>query len=178
MGFRGLITGAIIVGLVIAFAAVGCGGSSSDASDAAGGSTFLKPGNDPKITKFGEEADEDERDAASSVLEENLQARAAGDWAKQCESLTPGAVKELQKENAENGEVQGSCAKDLEYQGEPKSQTASIRANTMTGSIDALRVKGNRGYALYHGTKGKDYAVPMEKVDGEWKVDDLLTEEL
>lgn len=178
MGFRGTIVAAVIAAIVIAIAAVGCGGSSSDASEAAGGASFVKPGNNKKITKFGEEADDEEREAASEVVEENAQARAAGNWAKQCASLTPGAVKALEEENAERGEVQGSCAKDLEYQGEPKSQTASIRADTMTGPIDALRVKGDSGYALYHGKQGKDYAVPVEKVDGEWKVDDLLTEEL
>jgi hypothetical protein len=178
MGLRGTIVAAVLAVIAVGVVATGCGGSSSDASDAAGASSFLKSANNKKTVNFGQEADDEEREAASSVLEENMEARAAGDWAKQCATLSPRATKSLEEENAERGEAQGSCAKDLEFQGEPKSQTASIRANTMTGPIDALRIKGDRGYALYHGAKGKDYAMPMEKVDGEWKVDDVVTEEL
>jgi hypothetical protein len=48
----------------------------------------------------------------------------------------------------------------------------------MTGPIDALRVEGDRGYALYHGTKGKDYVMAMKKEDDEWKVSSLTESEL
>jgi len=179
MEFMGRIAATVAAVLAIAVAIAGCGGgSSSEASEAAGSKSFLKPGSKNKIAKFGEEADAEEREAASEVLEENLEARAAGDWAQQCASLTQGEIKKLEKENNERGEAQGTCAKDLAYQGEPKSVTASLRENTMTGPIDALRVKGNKAYALWHGPKGKDYAMPMEKVGDQWKVDDVVTEEL
>jgi hypothetical protein len=173
------IAGVLIAAAAIAMVAIGCGGGSdSDANEAEASKTFLVKGSQNKIPKFGEEADSDEREDASGVLEENLEARAAGDWAEQCSSLTAGAIKSLEEENAERGEVQGSCAKDLAYQGEPESSTASIRENTMTGPIDALRVKGDRAWALYHGTNGKDYAMKMERSDDEWKVDSLTTSEV
>jgi hypothetical protein len=158
-------------------------GSSADstapASSSEGGSSaeFIKKGEKNKIVEFGKEASASEREAASSVLEENLQAREAGDWAGQCSSLTAAAVKNVAKEAALTG-TKGSCATDLKKQAEPESQTKAIRANTMTGPIAVLLVEGNKAYALYHGTKGKDYAMPMGKEGDEWKVDALITKEI
>jgi hypothetical protein len=37
---------------------------------------------------------------------------------------------------------------------------------------------GTKSYALYHGAHGKDYAMAMERVEGNWMVDALLTIEL
>lgn len=173
LGAAGVLIAVAMTAMIVA----GCGGGSdSDASEVEASKTFLTKGGKNTIPKFGEEADEEEREAASEVLEENLQAREAGDWETQCESLTPAAVKST-KEEAETRGASKGCAKDLEALGEPKSETQSIRENTMTGPIDALRVKGNRGWALYHGSKGKDYAMKMEKVDDDWKVDSLTTTE-
>lgn len=140
--------------------------------------TFLKKGSKNKIATFGEEASAKEREAASSVLEENMQARESGEWAKQCSSLSPGAIEDVKEIASTQGGKGGGCTKELEFRAQPLKLTKGLRANTMTGPIDALRFKGARAYALYHGADGRDYAMPMEKVDGEWKVDDLLTEEL
>jgi hypothetical protein len=135
--------------------------------------SFLKPGGNNRIPKFGEEADEDEREAASAVLEESLQARAAGDWVKQCETLTTGRVNNVK----EGGEGE-SCASVLKSQALPLSGSEAVRANTMRGPIDALRMEGDRGFALYHGKNGKDYAMPMKKEDDEWKVSSVTESEL
>jgi len=40
----------------------------------------------------------------------------------------------------------------------------------MIEPIAALRVEGDEGFALYHGTKGGDYVVAMGKEGDEWKV--------
>jgi hypothetical protein len=171
------IAGAILVAVAIATSFTACGGSSSDADEVEASKSFLQPGGKNKIAKFGEEASADEREAASEVLEENLEAREAGEWAKQCSSLTTGAVKRLQEENVERNFPKGNCTESLSAQGETLG-TEAVRENTMTGPIDALRVKGDRGYALYHGTEGKDYSMAMKKVNDEWKVDSLITEEI
>jgi hypothetical protein len=168
---------AIIALPMAAMLAVGCGGG-SDANEPEASRSFFTKGDENKIPKFGEEADEEEREAASAVLSENLTARASGDWAKQCATLAKGAVEEVEEGAAAQGLKGGGCAKELESRAQPLSQTKSIRANPMTGPIDALRVKGDRGYALFHGTEGNDYFVPMENVDGEWKVDSIFTEVL
>jgi hypothetical protein len=193
MGFRGAIAGAIVLALAAAIAVGGCGGgSSSSASESDNGSdqieaakpsegepsrTFLAKSEEKKTPKFGQEASAQEREAASKVLEENLVARETGDWATQCATLTPAAVKFV-KEGAEAQGIKGAgCAEELKARAEPLAQSKSLRVNTLTGPIDALRFKGSRAFALYHGTGGVDYAMPMEKVDGEWKVDSILTEE-
>lgn len=197
MGIKTGLSIALLTAVLIAVLVAGCGSggsSSSSGSTSSADSTsssndssstgtteasaeFVKPGGKNKIAKFGQEAEATEREAASSVLEENLQARAAGDWSTQCSSLTASAKKEVEEGAALQGVISG-CAKELEAQAEPASQTKAIRANTMTGPIAVLRIKGNKGFALYHGTKGKDYAIPMEKEGGEWKVASLVTQEV
>ena len=157
-------------------AATGCGSGSSDANETEAGKTFLKKGAKNTIPKFGEEASSDERDAASEVLEENFEARAAGEWAKQCESLTKKQLDEIDKESILG--PKGTCVEDIERQALPLTASKGVRENTMTGPIDALRVKDSRAWALYHGVKGKDYAMPMKKEGDEWKVDSLTTTEL
>lgn len=179
MTVEGRVAGVLMmVAALAAMSVVGCGGgSSSDASEPEAGKTFLVPGSKNKIPKFGEEADEEEREAASEVLEENLQARAAADFETQCSSLTPEAVKEVENEAALRNPGPG-CEKNLTVLAEPLPETQKIRANTMTGPIDALRIKGDQAWALYHGAKGKDYAMKMVKEDDEWKVDNVATVEL
>jgi hypothetical protein len=154
------------------------GTTTSAASASQPSAAFVKPGEEGRIPAFGNEANAAERDAASQVLEESLRARAAGEWAKQCSTLSERPIKEL----AGNAELQGKksvgCVKDLEFEAEPLSETKAIRANTMTGPIYAFRISGDHAYALYHGTQGKTYAMAMVKVDGEWKVNNLVTTEI
>jgi hypothetical protein len=161
-------------GLLMMVFAAGCG-SSSSASDPS--AEFRDPKPSEKIATFGQEASDAEREAASESLEENLEARAAGDFKKQCATLSRGGLKVVQEGfailNHEN-----DCPRSLSIQAEPHSQTKAIRANTMTGPIAVLRVKGDRGWALYHGAKGKDYAMAMEKEGDEWKVAQVTTTEL
>lgn len=181
--------GGIFAVMVAGIVLTGCGGGSSSnatANDTSSANEVeaSKP-NEPEpskaflkskkgIAKFGEEASAKEREAASEVLEENLQAREAGDWATQCATLSPRGVKEVEVGAVALGVNGGGCAKELKGRAEPLQRSKSVRVNTLTGPIDALRFKGTRGYALYHGVGGRDYAMPMEKVDGEWKVGSLL----
>jgi hypothetical protein len=167
-----------IVTAALAILAAGCGGgSSSDANEVEASKSFITKTGSNKLPKFGEEADEDEREAASEVVEEDFKAREKADWAIQCTSLSAGAIKRAEEEAA-IWSVGPGCAKNLAELAEPLYITKEIRENTLTGPIDALRVKGDRGWALYHGTKGKDYAIRMEKEDDDWKVDALATVEL
>jgi len=193
MEARGSVLGLLILAVTVGLV-TGCGGGgSSDASGQASKSigieaskpaegepsrTFLAKSGENQIPQFGKEASAKERAAASKVLEENLRAREAGDWAIQCASLSPTGVEEVKEGTGGQGAGGGGCAKELKARGEPLQRSKVFRVNTMTGPIDALRFKGNRAYALFHGTGGQDYAMPMEKIDGEWKVASLLTEEL
>jgi len=197
MGPRGSIAGALIAALAILVFVAGCGSSSDDSSsnagsstasgesstsgDSGGGSTaeFLSKKGKNKIVKFGEEADEEEREEASEVLVENLKARAAADFATQCESLTKGAIEKVEESAINLGRAsEKGCENALKVAAEPLFETEEVRAFNMEGPVSVLRVKGNKGYALYHGTENKNYYIEMEKVGDEWKVARLKTEEL
>jgi hypothetical protein len=177
----------VAVAMALAITVVGCGGDSG-ASDASQSNEIeaISPGepepskaflkSKKKFASFGEEASAKEREDASKVLEENLKARKSADFATQCDTLSSGGVEEVEEGAKEQGVDGGGCAKELKARAEPLERSAAYRKNTMTGPIDALRFKGARAYALYHGTGGQDYAMPMEKVDGEWKVGSLIEE--
>jgi hypothetical protein len=165
--------------LAVVLGTSGCGGSSGASRPQSGGkaSEFIKPGNkNNKYAEFGQEGSDEEREAVSRVLEENLRARAAGDWASQCSSMAAAVIKEI--EGPEASKIGSQCATLLRQLALPLRESAFARANTLTGPVDVLMVKGPRAYALYHGAKGKDYAMPMENVDGKWKVGALLTREI
>lgn len=70
------------------------------------------------------------------------------------------------------------CKLALEKLAKPLSGSKAFRVDTLTGEIAALRVKGNEGFALYHGNDGNDYEMPMEKEAGRWRVASIATLEL
>jgi hypothetical protein len=149
---------------------------SGDSSAQEGSASFHTPGGDNSIQNFGDEADTGEVAAATTVLARYLQARARGDWGKDCALLAKTAVAPLERLVAQSPDLKGKdCAGIL------ASLTAyvpkSSRANTMTDGIASLRVEGNRAFALYHGAKGIDYFVPMVKEDGQWKIGALAVSE-
>ena len=148
--------------------------SETEATETEGAASFIKPGKKNKLVEFGEEADTAEREEASAVLEENLDARAAGDWKGQCASLAAKGIEEVEKASG----IKGNCPKGIEKMAQPLVQTKAIRANTMTEPIAALRVEGGEAFALFHGAAGVNYAMPMVQENGEWKVGALQTQRL
>ena len=171
------------LGLLIALlCADGCGGGSSPESannEVTGASAqFLKPHGDNSIVRFGHEGPASERHIVSLVVAKNLAARATAHFSTQCETLSIKIIKELVPPRPSNGGLRARCPGALEKDGQPLARTLKVRADTLESSIAALRVKGNRGYALYHGNDGKDYALPVEKEGSDWKVAALVTTEL
>lgn len=169
-----------LVGLALVMA--GCGGSSSS-STGGGSSSSPDPAAKPepnaefktthgakKIVNFGEEASLEEWEAANAVVVENLKAREAGDWAGQCKTLSQAGIEEIR-----GTKKRSECPARLKEIGEPLSQTKRLREDTLPGSIQVLRVEGNEGYALYNGDNGNDYAVPLKKENGQWRVARLTT---
>ncbi len=156
----------------------GCGGGSSSSSATSASSSssgsepsaqFLKSKGDGKYAKFGSEASGSELEAANVVVVKNLKAREDGDFATQCETLSLKIITGIQ-----GVKVRSDCATALKKLAEPLSGTKELRKDTLDGSIAAMRVKGNQAYALYHGNDGRNWAVPLEKEDGTWKVDALI----
>jgi hypothetical protein len=163
-----------ILGLALLVAGCGGGGSSSSSqstSAAAEPSAQFRTKNGKNtIPTFGEEASEAERETANAVVVESLEAREAADFKTQCETLN-----ETGLEGIPNAKNRRDCPAALKEFAEPLPSTKKIRKDTLSGSITAFRVKGESGYALYHGNDGNDYALPLEKEGGSWKVSAVNT---
>lgn len=164
----------------------GCGGGSGPSATSEAAKEASAQFQDPQgpngeeaVATFGTEAGEDERDEASTVLAVNLRARQSGNFAKQCATLGKRGLESV-LDDAKSAGAKGvrSCTAALKQLAEPLSASKAARKDTLSGSIAAFRMKGAEAYALYHGSDGKDYAMPMEREDGSWKVGAIVTREL
>lgn len=161
--------------MVLTLLVVGCGGSGSagNGGDSENGvprptSEFVIPGGDNTIQYFGREGSAKEREEASQVVIAWDRARAAEKWKKDCSYLSRPYI-DLVVTDAE-GTSKGkatNCVEALEFFGPLASGEFG---QTTTGPIDSLRISQKTGYAQYHGRKGIDWIVPLEKEDGKWKV--------
>jgi hypothetical protein len=172
----------LLVGATCLLILQGCGGGSSDSEATAAGNTSTTakqpiPGAGSKYAKFGEEASEAERETVSAILEENFKARAAAEFGKQCKTLSAHAIKATEEEVAFLGKPEG-CVNALQTAAKPLKNSEKLRANNLSGPIDALRTKGNRAYALFIAKDGKPNEIALRKEGGEWKVDTLVSTEI
>jgi hypothetical protein len=184
---------ATALALLLATAPGACGGDGSGDSTAgstttattakkpeepdAGSASFLVPGGDNSVQNYGEEAGAAEREAASDVVVAFLRAREKGDWKGVCAHIYTDTLKPLEAIAERGAEFEGEGCPELLAlltRGAP----ASARASTIGSGINSLRVDGDRAFALYHGTDGRDYLVPLVDDDGEWKVGTLAPTEL
>jgi hypothetical protein len=174
----------LVLVTVLATLAIGCGSSdqtssSQQASTGEAGKRFQDP-QSPKgvipVATFGKASEDTERAEASDVLDKNLTARQEADFATQCLTLGKRGMEAVLGKGTQASATK--CEAELKKVANPLSQSKAIRTDTLGGEIAVLRVKGNQAYALYHGTDGKDHAMPMEDEGGTWKVGDILTIEL
>lgn len=165
---------AVAIGLALS----ACGGGSSTGSSSAAepepSAEFAGKGRNGELATAGTESTDEEREAASRVVEESLKARAAGDFAGQCETLAPELVERLE-ERGSKGILKTSCTASLEAMA--KGAPAAVFENVMTEPLAALRVNGNLAFAFFHGAGGNNYVMPMEKSGSEWKVASLQVQE-
>lgn len=181
-GFRrGKVVAVLGAVALLALVAAGCGGSgSSTAGESGAGASpskeFLGPKEANAQAKFGQEASAAERSEVSGTVEASLQARGERDWAGQCATLSASVKKNLRKLAKKARVPIHGCAAELGALG--KGAPSKVLEDNMAGPVAVFRVKGNRGYALYHGNDQKDWAMPMVKEGGEWKAASLVAEEL
>jgi hypothetical protein len=163
---------------------VGCGGGGSTSvgttSSSGGAAEPSKEFQDPEgakgpepVATFGKESGDAEREEASAVLAKNLTAREKADFATQCETLGKRGLEVVLGKS--KVAAQSKCQKELKKLAEPLAGSKEFRIDTLSGEVAALRVKGSQAYALYHGSDGQDYAMPMERESGEWKVGSIAT---
>ncbi|HEX5610838.1 MAG TPA: hypothetical protein VFX45_12195 [Solirubrobacterales bacterium] len=164
-----------VVVVVTVFSACGSGSSSGDTTENGEPSAaFAGKGENGELATAGTESTVEEREAASKVVEESLEARAEGDFETQCRTLSPELVKQLE-ERGSKGIVQQNCVESLETLARNAPQ--AIFENVMTEPLAALRVNGTLAFAFFHGARGNNYVVPMEKEGTEWKVGSLQIQE-
>lgn len=171
--------------LSLALVALGCGSGdstsrSSSLSESAGGAelsaqfrTSDKHSLAYYAATYGKEASAEEREIVSDVVVKNLTAREDADFKAQCETLNKHGIAEVP--GAKNHE---DCPGALQKYAEPLPKTKAYRKNPLAGPVTAVRVKGEKAFALFHGTDGKDLALPLEKEDGEWRVSAVFVTEL
>lgn len=172
----------VAVGVVCVLVLSACGGGSSSSEGtgsaaAEGGepsAAFAGKGENGELATAGTESSVQEREVASLVVEESLEARAAEDFAGQCETLAPELLEALEKRGSK-GILKKSCAESLEAMA--KRAVPGSFKNTMVEPLAAMRVNGNLAFAFYHGAEGKNYVMLMEKDGTEWKVASLAEQE-
>jgi len=158
---------ALLAGAILAGTLGACGGPSGATGSSSGFAETSAPApgfaKNAKLASFGEESNEAERSEASQTLEENQISRSAGLFGRQCQTLAASVVEEIEK-NAGGR----SCGEVL--RSEAKSLPQALIEDSFIGAVESFRVDGNVGYALYHGKRYKEYAMKMERENGEWKV--------
>lgn len=143
----------------------------AEPQDSGGGAAqFQRKGSDNSIQEFGREGGGSEFADAAAVLHSFLDARAAGRWEDACSYLAAQAVASLEQFAAANsGETAlDGCPQVLEALSSGAG-TAGLRAAAKV-DVGSLRVQGGRGFLLYHGPQGVDFAMPVVLEGGEWKL--------
>lgn len=152
----------------------GTGDETAPADRDSGGDVeqFVTPGGDNSVQEFGGEAEETELEEAAAALHAFLDARADGDWETTCRYLSSNVLESLESFATQAKQLRGKgCPELLGAVSGPATEDA--RREAAIADVGAMRVEGERGYLLYHGAAKTDYAIPMAREEGGWKVDAL-----
>jgi hypothetical protein len=149
----------------------GKGGASSEAGQAAGsgggGSSQPGTGGEKSIEEFGAEATGSEREALLFSFHAYLEALGRRDYATACSQLAKTVQRSLEQ-FAPGAPGHRGCAAILPHLLAPTA--AAISRAQAAGRVTRARVKGSRGFVVYHAPGAKLFQMPMVREDGEWKV--------
>lgn len=138
---------------------------------AEGSAPFRVAHGDNSVPDFGAEATIAERRLASVGLKGYLTARARGNWSAACSFLeAPARAKLEELAKSSNGRFRGCTAILGHLAGRSPGAT---RASPFSGEIAALRIKGGHGFALFVGSTGQQYVMPLARERSGWKVAQL-----
>ncbi len=151
--------------------AVGAARHRALAKKAGHAAPFLVPTGDNSIPTYGAEAPSSQQASATASLQAYLQARAAGDWGSACAHMAAAVQKQLALLAGGPGAKAEGCAGA--YAKLSSRVPASARANPLSGSLTAFRVKADKAFALFYGPKRQQYMMPMVSEGGEWRVNQL-----
>jgi hypothetical protein len=141
-------------------------------------------GGDNSIQAFGVEGEDQEATQALSALEEYLQARLAGEWARACASVSAEFREQLQllieraKAKEEEAPKPQGCPETLQllYGQAPRQ---ALQEATQIERVLSFRVRED-GYAylIYADSKGTIRFIAMAEEEGAWKVNTTEAAEL
>lgn len=142
--------GALVSAAILALGVAACGGS--DDGDGGGSS--------------GGGSDEQQ---ARATVESLYAAIADNDAEKVCEQLNEAAQKQLAAGGL--GKESGTCAKSFQAFLDQAEQKGGLNL-TLKAKVKSVKVTGDTAVAKVNfGAKGRTGEIPLEKVDGEWKLE-------
>lgn len=136
-------------------------------SGAGAAAPFLVARGDNSIPTYGSEASGPQLTAAEAALSSYLAARAEGAWTRACSLISASVAKQLEALAGAAGANQ-SCA--TTYAKLSEGVPAAARADPLTGGLAALRIESPHAFALFVGSGGQQYMMPLEEEGGGWKV--------
>jgi hypothetical protein len=138
---------AVAAAASLALGAAACGGSSDD-DGASGGS---------------------DREQARATVESLYAAIADGDAEKVCDQLNDAAQKQLSAGGL--GAKSDSCADSFQAFLDEADKAGGLDL-TLKAKVESVKVTGDKAVAkVSFGAKGRNGEVPLEKVDGVWKLE-------
>jgi hypothetical protein len=145
--------------------------SGTTADEGAGHSAGSKiPGGESGIQEFGKEVAGSDLRQANEAVAVLFRAVRSGDWSEVCGQYLSGQnVKAFKKIAKASPHIKGaSCPEEL-----ANLNSTGEKPTAPKHGVDAVRIEGNLGFALYRGTHGKGYAISMKREDGRWKLNAL-----
>jgi hypothetical protein len=170
---------AFVVLAAVPIVAAGCGdeggdltlttatpsGSPPSGIESGGESTGPVEDTQQRIESFGEEAEDDDRQAILGSFTSYLTALGSGDYGTACDLLSAPVQELLKRFAAAQGKNQGCEALLAELPMRVKS-TAEEKAN---GEIVDVRIEGDRAHVLFEAPGAALYQMPLAREDGEWR---------
>jgi ketosteroid isomerase-like protein len=131
----------------LALGAAACGGSDDDGGDSSGGS---------------------DRQQARATVETLYAAIADGDAERVCEQLNEDARRQLEQGGL--GGKSDSCVDSFQKFLDDAEEAGGLDL-TLKAKVKDVEVTGDKAVARVSFGRGRDGDIPLEKVDGEWKLE-------
>jgi ketosteroid isomerase-like protein len=138
---------ALVTAATLALGAAACGGSDDDSSGGGGS----------------------DQEQARATVENLYAALRDGDAEKVCEQMNEAAQKQIEQGGqADKGD---SCAESFQKFLDSAEKSGGLNL-VLKAKIKSVKVKGDTAVAtVSFGGKGRSGEIPLEKVDGEWKLE-------
>jgi hypothetical protein len=154
---------------------VGAGGDSNPKPEGSSTTSQAKryPHGDDSIQTYGKPAVQADREAVSAAVRRYYAAVAAGDGSVACSLLSSGLSKSIVQSFGRSPALRTKdCAGILAllFKHRPGRSSASLAAVQVT----AVRLNGDRGFALLHSKEMPSGEISVDRENGTWKIGALI----